>query len=54
MKVVTAEKLDLNAWLGVSARKLYKKFGFKDQEPMGENPAGTPVALMVRPIDPNA
>lgn len=36
---------------GLPARKLYEKFGFKDQEPMGDNPAGIPVALMVRPVE---
>lgn len=34
---------------GLSARKLYLKYGFTDHESMGKNPAGFPVVLMVRP-----
>lgn len=33
---------------GLAARELYLKYGFRDHEPMGENPAGFPVVLMVR------
>lgn len=33
---------------GLAARNLYNKCGFIDREPVGENPAGFPVVLMVR------
>lgn len=39
---------------GLPARKLYEKYGFKDQEPMGTNPAEIPVVLMVRPAEVKA
>ncbi|MEN6389855.1 MAG: GNAT family N-acetyltransferase [Syntrophomonas sp.] len=33
---------------GLAARNLYIKYGFIEQEPVGENPAGFPIVLMVR------
>ncbi|MEQ8174514.1 MAG: GNAT family N-acetyltransferase [Syntrophomonadaceae bacterium] len=33
---------------GLAARNLYIKHGFIEQEPVGENPAGFPIVLMVR------
>lgn len=35
---------------GRAARELYLKFGFRDRKPVGKNPAGFPVVLMVRII----
>lgn len=45
VKVVTFADAVLE---GLPARKLYWKFGFRDREPAGKNPAGFPVVLMVR------
>lgn len=46
---VCVQTFDNSVPEGQPARRLYQRFGFVDRQPGGDNPAGYPTVIMVRP-----
>ncbi len=47
-KRVSVQTFDETVPEGIAARKLYQQFGFSDDRPAEENPAGIPTVIMIR------
>jgi ribosomal protein S18 acetylase RimI-like enzyme len=47
-KDVRVQTFSSNIPEGLPARKLYEKFGFKDYQPAGKNPAGIDTVIMIK------